>query len=91
MTGLLGKNLWQYLIFFFLIKFKKYQRAISGPNNSDSVATLEKKIRETFFWICMGILKSQQKKLNSDQTRINLTKILVILTKKKSFLCLNKS
>ena len=63
MTGLLGKNLWQYLIFFFLIKFKKYQRAISGPNNSDSVATLEKKIRETFFWIFMGIFKKPAKKI----------------------------
>ena len=58
MTGLLGKNLWQYLIFFYLIKFKKYQRAISGPNNSDSVATLEKHFSG---FVCVFLKKPAKK------------------------------
>ena len=36
-----------------MFKFEKYQRAILGPSSSDSVATLEKKFRKTFSWVCM--------------------------------------
>ena len=36
-----------------MFKFEKYQRAILGPGSSDSVATLEKKVRKTFSWVCM--------------------------------------
>ena len=64
-----------------MLKFEKYQSIIFS---SDSVANIEKKFGRTFSWVCMDFLKkSQPKKWNFDQNRINLTKILVILTKKK--------
>ena len=46
-----------------MFKFKKYQKAILGPSNSDSVATLEKKLGKTFSWVCMSFLKKCPKKV----------------------------
>ena len=40
-----------------MFKFEKYQRALLGPSNSDSAATLEKKFGKTFSWVCMSFFK----------------------------------
>ena len=45
-----------------MFKFEKYQRAILGPNNSDYVATLEKKFEKTFSWVCMSFFKKASQK-----------------------------
>ena len=75
-----------------MFKIEKYQNPILGPSSSNSVANLEKKFGKTFSWVCMDFFrKSQPKKWNFDQNRINFTKTLVILTKKTIFLYLNKN
>ena len=75
-----------------MFKFEKYQCAILGPSSSDSAANIEKKFGKTISWVCMDLKKKNQpKKWNFDQNKINFTKILVLLTKKLSFLHLNKN
>ena len=57
-----------------------HRSAILGPSSPSYVAALEKKFGRTFSWVCIGFFKSQPKKCNFDQNRINFTNMLVVLT-----------
>ena len=74
-----------------MFKFEKYQCAILGPSSSDSAANIEKKFGKTISWVCMDFKKKTSRKSEIlIKTRLILPK-LVLLTKKLSFLYLNKN
>ena len=52
-------------------------------HTSNEKNAVENKFGTTFSWVFMDFFKSQPKKWNFDQNKINFTKILVVLTKKK--------
>ena len=52
-------------------------------HTSNEKNAVENKFGTTFSWVFMDFFKSQPKRWNFDQNRINFTKILVVLTKKK--------